>query len=60
MVVYPAFARHGRNVRSSIAAKAAPMVARFLGSLLLTVVLATVVGITLGGIAGFLVVVAAW
>ena len=60
MVVYPAFARLDRNVPASIAAKAAPLVARFVGNLVLTLMLASVIGIALGGIAGFLFVVALW
>lgn len=60
MVVYPVFARHGRNVSASIAAKTAPLVARFVGNLVLTIILAAVFGIALGGITGFFFVVASW
>lgn len=59
MVLYPVFARY-RNGSASIAANALPLVARFVGNLLVTIALAALIGITLGGIAGFLVVVALW
>lgn len=60
MVVYPVFARHGRSLPASITAKAAPLLARFVGNLMLTILLAAVIGIALGGIAGFFVVIALW
>jgi len=59
MVIYPAFTQT-RGFRSSIAANAVPLVGRFVGSLMVTVVLAAVTGVILGTLAGFMVVVALW
>ncbi len=60
MVVYPNFTRYARSGRSLLAAHAVPVLARFIGNLLVTIMIAAVVGVALGGVAGFLFVVALW
>jgi len=60
MVVYPEFTRYTRSGRSLFAAHVVPLLARFIGSLMVTIALAAVVGVALGSVAGFLFVVALW
>ncbi|MEO6564841.1 MAG: hypothetical protein ABIO63_02300 [Casimicrobiaceae bacterium] len=60
MVVYPAITQHSRNRRSPFAATVLPVLARYVGNLMVTITLAAMVGVALGAVAGFLVVVALW
>lgn len=60
MVIYPEFTRYTRSGRSLFAAHVVPVLARFIGNLLVTITIAAVVGIALGSVAGFFVVVALW
>lgn len=59
MVIYPDFTQY-RGIRTALTAHAVPMVGRFIGNLMVTVTLAALIGVVLGTVAGFLVVVALW
>ena len=59
MVIYPVFAQN-RSSRTSLSGNAVSLVARFIGKMLVIIMLATVLGVTLGGVFGWLVVMALW
>ena len=59
MVIYPVFAQN-RSFRTSLSSNAVSLVARFIGKMLVIIMLATVLGVTLGGVFGWLVVMALW
>ncbi len=60
MVVHPDFTRYSKVRRSLFAANVVPMLGQFVGNLMVTITLAALVGVALGSVAGFLVVLAVW